>query len=232
MPNLRLCFWKAVTLIHYIVVLIQHKWLILWTGLRLNGELKSKRWRVSMRRLLAHDLSKLSPSELIPSAVHYYSYHYKLRFPVTEKEKQRDKEAYQAAWRHHYTNNDHHSEYFHPAYNPSCKSLDGPLRMEKGALLELVADWYAAQRAYDGNWPEPDWPWVKSYSKNWESHFHPVTLGQLWALLCILGFEKAIQEGNGVHSWESARISMKTKQDKDDFAELERIYAARNKKKH
>jgi hypothetical protein len=36
--------------------------------------------------------------------------------------------------------------------------------MPEWAMLEMVADWLGASRAYEGKWPGADWPWLQ---KNW-----------------------------------------------------------------
>lgn len=58
------------------------------------------------------------------------------------------------------------------------------------ALLELLADWFAAQKAYDGQWPkEGKWIWVEKRFVPVTSTMHPINKLVLIGLLCVFGFE-------------------------------------------
>jgi hypothetical protein len=67
--------------------------------------------------------------------------------------------------------------------------------MPEEAILELLADWFAAEVAYDGKWPTGRWIWVE---KNWHgmtSTMHKVDVQFLAALLCVMGFEQSVMVG-------------------------------------
>jgi hypothetical protein len=152
----------------FIFTVLHHKWQIILAGMWLNKLLASTGLRVSWRRLLLHDLSKFSPAEFWPYARHYHS-------------SETTSADYAAAWRHHYENNDHHHEYYKGA------------RMTEEALVELVADWFAAAISYSGKWPrDGDWPWLTRRYKHVTDTMHVTDATLLSALLTLLGFEKCI----------------------------------------
>jgi len=75
--------------------------------------------------------------------------------------------------------------------------------------MELLADWFAAQVAYDGNWPEiGNWTWVEKRFKHFVQNMHPTTVSFLIGLLCIFGYEKsvmiALYGGNVTFDWNDA----------------------------
>jgi len=87
--------------------------------------------------------------------------------------------AYDVALRHHYETNDHHPEFFHKGGVVS--------RMNDEAMMELLADWFAASKAYHGTWPIPgQWPWVQ---RNYPTlPMHQTDKLILGALLSIFGY--------------------------------------------
>ena len=96
---------------------------------------------VPLRRLLVHDFSKFSRSEWGPYARKFCGAGY----PVPGE--------FTAAWAHHLRVNDHHPEYW------------GGRPMPAVCVLEMVADWMAAARTYDGAWPRrTSYPWL---AVNW-----------------------------------------------------------------
>ena len=118
----------------YIMLTFKHKWFVFLAGLRL---------KVSLWRLITHDLSKLLPSELP---------HYQRQFFGDRS----DPEGFAACWVKHQNRNEHHWEYW---VNRSDKG--SPVRMPEQAIREMVADWLGASRAYEGRWPVMgDWPWL------------------------------------------------------------------------
>lgn len=113
----------------YICKIIQHKYYVLQVGMKLN---------LSILRLLLHDISKFTPAEFFPY-MHYF-------YPSTEKTP-KIKEDFNIAWKLHYSRNKHHWEYW---FN------DGDIvDMPRECVMELVADWVAASKSYNGHWPLP-----------------------------------------------------------------------------
>jgi hypothetical protein len=164
-------------LLLYLGTVLEHKFYIVVAGVWINKKMRGTGFRVSWKRLLLHDLSKLSSAELWP-----YAQHYKGEMAGKEKDPHFEK-----AWEHHYRNNDHHHEFW------MAKKKTEPVLMPEEALMELVADWFAAQVAYDGHWPSNGrWKWVENKFSIISSQLHPVTAVFLSALLCILGFEKSV----------------------------------------
>lgn len=108
--------------------IIQHKyWVYRYgKGLGLSG------WQ-----LLRHDLSKLSWTELWESARFYK----KDRSPIPLA---REAQGYSKAWLHHFHRNPHHCEYW--IYRADSQSR--PLKMPLERILEMVADWLAANKVY------------------------------------------------------------------------------------
>src|SRR4051794_16451460 len=87
-------------------------------------------------------------AELMPYAWH---------FAARDRTRDAADPAFAAAWRHHYEHNDHHPEYF------GC-AADGTFgRMPDEAVVEMVIDWMAASRAYEGEWPccGGHWRWLE-----------------------------------------------------------------------
>lgn len=80
-------------------------------------------------KIAVHDLSKYTDEEFEG---------YRQWFFTTPGE-DRNKEAFDKAWKHHYTVNDHHPEYW--------KGKD----MSKVAIGELICDWEAMSRNFGGN---------------------------------------------------------------------------------
>ena len=138
-----------VVFIRYFWAVLLHKCCILLAGIRINRVLRSTSYRVSYKRLFAHDLSKLSPEEFSPYAEHFYGRH--------EHEDQ-----FQRAWQHHLRHNDHHWEHFideeqeHIIYS-----------MPDEAIVEMLVDNLAASRSYEGYWPngksKDGWPWITQH---------------------------------------------------------------------
>ena len=70
-----------------------------------------------------HDASKYSDDEFYAYRQHFY--------PIEGEED--NEEAYEEAWKHHYTVNDHHPEHW---------IVDGqPTNMSMRAILEMICDW-------------------------------------------------------------------------------------------
>lgn len=132
-------------MLEHVRVVLKHKWFVLVAGRKLG---------VPLFQLLMHDMSKLSPAEFMGYTRRFYG-------------PSRDDADWDQAWSHHQNRNAHHWEYWVLRLpvagqgNTAFKVLDMPSRY----VVEMIADWMAASRAYDGCWPTPDnWPW-------WEVRF-------------------------------------------------------------
>lgn len=146
----------------YVWVVLRHKWFVFVAG-RVCG--------VSLYRLLIHDLSKFSPAEFGPYARRFCSGN------AGKLNKSGDPEDFHYAWLHHQHCNPHHWEYWCQVDVGDFNELDRPdgyanaLKMPEKFAREMVADWWAAGRAYEGRWCLPEW-----YEKNrYKMVLHPET---------------------------------------------------------
>lgn len=133
----------------YFWLTLKHKWYVFIAGRKLG---------VPLWRLVKHDWTKFTLSE----------------YPHYQRQFFGDKQApgFASAWLHHQNVNDHHWEYWIPrsGHAKGNSSDNIPLPMHEEAAREMIADWFAACKAYDGFWPSQDnWPWI---SKN----FHKIKL--------------------------------------------------------
>ena len=119
--------------------LLAHKWFVYKAG----------KGSVSLWRLLTHDISKFLPSEYFPYAFFYYG----AKFGIEP-----NKAAYKAAVRLHKGRNDHHFEHWQ-AGEGAHQYISG--EMPDACIDEMVADWFGAARAYNGEWPLDlkKWSW-------------------------------------------------------------------------
>lgn len=155
--------------VQYAWLTIKHKFYVLQAGLRL---------RVPVMRLLLHDLSKLTFAELP-----YYGRQF-----FGDKG---DKEGWNKCWLHHMNANDHHWEYWIPRM--MVADGYGPIRMPEVAVREMVADWLAACKAYDGHWPGQDgWKWYKENFR--KIRLHPETRQLVIDLLRANGIDPSYKE--------------------------------------
>ena len=90
---------------------------------------------------LFHDVSKLSPTEFIPSVKYYQGN----RSP---NEREREIFGYSKAWMHHKGRNKHHFEYW-VDINPLTKMYE-PVPMPMRYLKEMFCDRVAASKIYQG----------------------------------------------------------------------------------
>ena len=129
----------------YFWLVFKHKWFVLLAGLRLGG--------VPLWRLLIHDWTKFLD----------YKYYNDFFFGSG-----RDEAGFAYAWLRHQNRHPHHWEYWIP--RTVHNRLDGrnfsdnaPLDMPEWAIREMLADWLAASRSYEGKWPKHgDWPWLQT----------------------------------------------------------------------
>lgn len=115
--------------------LLRHKWFVFRAGLAL---------RVPLRRLVVHDLSKLSRAEWGPYAHFFYGDH------PTEADRAAAKAAFKKAWQHHVLHNRHHAEWF----TRKGRSIS---EMTEEDLREMVADFWGAGRAQGKHDLAPWW---------------------------------------------------------------------------
>lgn len=74
--------------------------------------------------------------------------------------------------------------------------------------MELLADWFAAERAYDGKWPSGRWTWVEKRYKQITRGMHPINVQFLSGLLSVFGFEHSVMlsltdDANAKFDWEA-----------------------------
>ena len=131
---------KIIWAVQYMKLTVMHKWFVMVVGLRLG---------VPLWRLLKHDLSKFRWCEIWGYGRQFFGD--ELAGIVFAK-----------AWLHHQNTNDHHWEYWIPrsAHTRVGYYDNAPMEMPEHVMLEMVADWFAAGRAYQGKWPDPRrWAW-------------------------------------------------------------------------
>ena len=153
----------------YLWLTMKHKWFVLIAGLKIGTPL----WR-----LIIHDWTKFLPSELP---------HYNRQFFG----KADDPKGFAECWLKHQNRNQHHWEYWiprtgHNRCDPPCPDND-PLEMPLWAIMEMVADWMGASRAYSGKWPSEEWPWWKENKNKVLASLHKNTVQLLLELLSEQG---------------------------------------------
>lgn len=150
--------------LRYLRYVLVHKWFVfracLWLGVPL--------WQA-----LIHDWTKFTPAEWGA---------YVRRFGAgrgSQWTSDADPAEFHMAWKHHWTHNPHHWEYWLP--EPVCDTLVAPLPMPERYVREMVADWYGAGMAQG----KPD---IRGW---YETHkdkrlLHPQTTARVEALLRLL----------------------------------------------
>jgi len=128
----------------YAWLTLKHKWYVYQAGRRTKAPL----WR-----LIIHDWSKFTPSELPAYGRQFFTLQ---KGPPGE---------FEAAWLHHQNLNPHHWEFWIPrsAHDRSSGQADEPLPMPEHFVREMVADWLGAARAYEGAFPRRfgEWDFLK-----------------------------------------------------------------------
>lgn len=89
---------------------------------------------------IVHDMSKFSPVEFIES-VKYFQGGKSSPIPVAKRE-----QGYSLAWQHHKGRNPHHYEYWTDNYDDGTTCIKMPFKY----VLELIADYLAAGKTYNG----------------------------------------------------------------------------------
>jgi hypothetical protein len=149
--------WKP-RLQHIKRVLI-HKWYVFRAGIWCG---------VPMWRLIIHDWSKFTPTEIKGYAFKFFG-------------GKGDDATWKRAWEHHYLWNDHHPEYWQ--HDEQGRPLPAPRIMTPAAVAEMVADWLGASRAYNGKWPTnfDTWEWWNNSGK--DLNIHPTSRAHALATL-------------------------------------------------
>lgn len=140
-----------------IKTVLLHKWYVFIAGRRL---------KVSLWRLLVHDLSKFSPQEFYDYAQWFYG-------------NKLNHNGFKLAWLHHQHVNDHHWSYWINTDDPHVSEV---FPMPWPAVREMVADWFAAGKAYKGTWPDP-WNFTWYYENRRNMRLHPDTEQRLDTVL-------------------------------------------------
>ena len=126
---------------------------------------------------LFHDVSKLSPTEFIPSVKYYQG----TRSP---NEREREIYGYSRAWMHHKGRNKHHFEYW-VDLNPATKQYE-PVPMPMRYLKEMFCDRVAASKIYQGKNYKDSHPLEYFLKGNARKKMNNMTADVLEAWLTIL----------------------------------------------
>lgn len=134
--------------IQYAWLTLKHKWFVVIAGMKTKAPL----WR-----LIIHDWTKFLPSELP---------HYGRQFFG----KKNNPAGWIRCWLHHQNSNPHHWEYWISRsgirLDESTDDFDY-IDMPEWAVREMLADYLAAGRAYEGKWPDiHNWTWLKKNCGN------------------------------------------------------------------
>ena len=116
--------------LRYLAYVLRHKWHVFYAGVALG---------VPLWQLLIHDASKFSRAEWGPYVRRFFGGR------GSQIDKDADPVEFHMAWRHHWTRNPHHWEYWLP--EPVCEPQQGPLPIPERYAREMVADWYGAGMA-------------------------------------------------------------------------------------
>lgn len=146
---------NLIPIFKYLAITLRHKWFVLIAGLRT----KTPIWQ-----LLIHDWSKFTPSELP---------HYARRFYGSNN----DHDGWLRSWIHHQNHNPHHWEYWFTRSGGQGFKENEPASMPEKYVREMVADWLAASRSYEGEWPKSlqKWKWYQSAFNNVYPKLHEKT---------------------------------------------------------
>lgn len=129
-----------------------------------------------VRQGLAHDLSKLSPTEFLVGAKYYQGN----RSPNNAE---REATGMSKAWLHHKGRNRHHFEYWID-YDPASPYGLAGMQMPRRYVAEMIFDRVSASRVYMGDGYTDDAPlryFLRSRDQSW--FINPVTKRQMEFLL-------------------------------------------------
>jgi hypothetical protein len=118
------------------------------------------------KRGLLHDLSKYSFTEFFSSARYFQGTSSSIDAEKREK-------GYSLAWQHHKGRNPHHYEHWTDNYDSGTTVIPMPFEY----MEEMIADWCAAGRTYQGkDWTfESQCEWWEN-KKRFNPSIHPVTI--------------------------------------------------------
>lgn len=110
--------------------ILTHKFWVCYFGRKIG---------LSWWRCLMHDMSKFSLTEFWESVEYYQGTSSPI--PICKKDK-----GYSKAWQHHKGHNPHHYEYWTDNYDTQMTLIPMPFEY----IEEMIADWCAAGRTYQG----------------------------------------------------------------------------------
>lgn len=141
----------------HLKVIITHKWWVFYYACKLGIP-----WQGFW-----HDMSKFSPTEFFESIKYYKG----TSSPIPECKKDK---GYSLAWQHHKGRNPHHYEYWTDNYDTGTTTIKMPYKY----VLELIADYLAAGRTYQGkNFTFiSEWDWWIMKRANYNPKIHPETI--------------------------------------------------------
>lgn len=121
----------------YVWRILVHKWFVLLAGLG----------TVPFWRLLIHDWTKFGKAEFGPYARRYVAGR------AGKLDHSQDEGEWQIAWMHHWHHHPHHWEHWLKIDNGKLV----PVQMPMTYILEMIADWRGAGRAYNGTTDISQW---------------------------------------------------------------------------
>lgn len=129
----------------YFQSLLRHKWFVVKAGLSVG---------VPLWRLIMHDWSKFTPTEIVPYARWHFG-------------GDKDRQKWAIAWHHHLLLNPHHPEHWLLSWRGDPGFYDGigefvasgvvVLPMPEVFVREMIADFLASSRTYTGCWNIANW---------------------------------------------------------------------------
>lgn len=163
--------------------MLRHKWYVLIAGWRLQ---------VPFWRLLVHDLSKLTPAEFGPYARHFYGKendpcYFTVAWHFHKLRNDHHWEYWVSVEGNIHVRVERHRVGMllllpYKRRSPADDAINPPLTIPSVTVLpmplvcvrEMIADWFAAGRAYNGAWPDPNnYKWYKTNRP--KMHLHPTT---------------------------------------------------------
>ena len=149
-------------ILKYLWIAIKHKWYVFLAGLRVDAHI----WD-----LIIHDWHKFTWAELP---------HYGRQFYGDGN----DPDGWAKCWLHHQNLGKHHREYWVMRSGAGTGRDGEMLEIPDQYLREMVADWLAAGKAYEGSWPDPNnWGWWNHNKKQIEEDMPADTFGRLLEII-------------------------------------------------
>ena len=106
---------------------------------------------------------------------------------------------FQTAFAHHVSLQDHHLLYWNK-HHPG-------VHMSDAAAVEMVADWFAANWGYNGEWPMPgtgNWTYMTRQKFDAKNFPDNRSRAICFAVLCVCGFERELFGDSAAERWERA----------------------------